>query len=60
MGWLVLWAGKFHRLMSGRIVPTSLEKEWRFPGIGPRPTFWPCMISPGTVRAPVGVSFSLW
>ena len=54
MGWLVLWAGKIHRLMSGRIVPTTLEKEWRFPGTGPPPTFWPFMISLGTVRARCG------
>ena len=25
--------------MSGRIIPTILGKRWRFPGIGPLPTF---------------------
>ena len=38
--------------------PPILEKEWRFPGIGPLPTFWPFMIRLETVRAPVGVSFA--
>ena len=45
--------------MSGRIIPTILEKEWGFPGIGPSPTFWPFMVGLGTVMAPVDVSFSV-
>ena len=45
--------------MSGRISPTILEKGWRFPGIGPPPTFWPFMVGLRTVMAPVGVSLSM-
>ena len=45
--------------MSGRIIPTILEKGGGFPGFGPRPTFWPFMVSLGTVMGPVGVSFSI-
>ena len=44
--------------MSGRIIPTILEKEQRFPGTGPPPTFWPFMVGLGTVMAPVGVSLN--
>ena len=45
--------------MSGRIIPSILGKGQRFPGIGSPPTFWPFMVSPGTVMAPVGVSYSM-
>ena len=45
--------------MSGRIIPTILGKGWGFPGIGPLPTFWPFMVSLGTVMALVGMSFSM-
>ena len=34
--------------MSGRVIPTILEKGQGFPGIGPPPTFWPLMGSLGT------------
>ena len=44
--------------MSGRIIPTILEKGQGFPGIGLSPTSWPFMVSVGTVMAPEGVSFS--
>ena len=50
--------GNFIGLMSERIIPTILGKGWRFPGIGPPPTFWPFMVSLWAVMAPVGVSFS--
>ena len=43
--------------MSGRIIPTILEKGWRFPGIAPLLTFWPFMVSLWTVPVPVSVSF---
>ena len=49
----------FPRLMSRRIVPTILGKEWGFPGIGPLPTLGPFMVSLGTVMALVGMSFSI-
>ena len=45
--------------MSGRIIPTVLRKGQRFPGIRPSPTFWPLGVGLGTVRAPLGMSFSL-
>ena len=45
--------------MSGRIIPTILEKGQRFPETGPPPpTFWPFMVGLGTVMARVGASFS--
>lgn len=34
-----LWDGKFHRLMSGRIIPNISGKKWEFPGSGPLPPF---------------------
>ena len=37
-------AGYFHRLMSGRIIPTILGKGWRFLEIGSPPTFWSLMV----------------
>ena len=49
---------QFYRL-SGRIIPTLLENGWGFPGIGSPSTFWPFMVSLGTVMVPMGVSFSL-
>ena len=45
--------------MSGRIIPTIGGKGQRFPGIGPPPTFWPFMVSLGTVMALAGVSLSM-
>ena len=42
--------------MSGRIIPTILEKGWRFPGIAPLLTFWPFMVSLETVMALGGMS----
>ena len=42
-------------LMSGKIIPAILGKGKRFPGNRPQPTSW----SPGTVMAPLGMSFSL-
>ena len=50
---------QFHRLMSGRIIPTILGKGQRFPGTGPMPTFGSLMVGLGTVLAPADVSFSL-
>lgn len=47
----LLWAGYFHSLMSGRVIPTILEKGWRFPGIGPLPTFWSLMVDLETIMA---------
>ena len=44
--------------MSGRIIPIILGKEWRFPGVGPPPTFRPLVVSLRIVIALVGVSFS--
>ena len=32
---------------------------WRFPGIGPLPTFWSLIVGFGTVMALLGVSFTL-
>ena len=55
MGWLVFMSW----VMSGRIIPTILEKGPRFPGIGPPPTFWPFMVGLGTLMVLVGVSLSL-
>ena len=54
-----MWAGYFHRLMSGRIVPTGLEKGQRFVGIGLLPAFWPLIVSFRTVVALVGVSLDV-
>ena len=45
--------------MSGKIIPTILGKGQRFPGIGSPPTFWPFVVSLGTVMALVGMSFSM-
>ena len=45
--------------MSGRIIPTILEKGQGFPGVGPVPTVWSLMVDLGTSMAPLGVSFSL-
>ena len=36
-----------------------MGKRQGFPGVGPLPTFWPFMVSLGTVMAPVGVTFSI-
>ena len=44
--------------MSGRIIPIILEKRRGFPEIGPLLTFWPFMVSLGTVLSPVGMSYS--
>ena len=44
--------------MSGRIIPTILEKGQGFPRIGPPPTFWPFMVGLRTVIVPVCVPFS--
>ena len=38
-----------------RILPTISGKGQGFPGIGPPPTFWPFMVSLGTVKTPVGI-----
>ena len=38
-----------------RIIPTVLEKVWKFPGTGPPPTFQSFMVSLGTVMVLVGV-----
>ena len=43
--------------MSGKIILTILGKGWQFPGIGPLPPFWSLMVSLGTFKVPVGVSF---
>ena len=42
--------------MSGRIIPTILEKGWRFPGAGPQPTLCSLLISLGIVMVPLGMS----
>lgn len=42
-------------MMSGRIIPIILGKGWRFPGIGPPPTFWSFMVSLRTVLVLVDV-----
>ena len=55
----VLMDWDFHKLKSGRIIPTILGKGWRFPGTGPPLTFWPLMVSLGTVMVPVSVPFTL-
>ena len=44
--------------MSGKIIPTVLEKGWGFPRTGLLPTLWCLMVSLRTDMAPVGVSFS--
>ena len=41
--------------MSGRIIPIILGKGWRFPGIGPPPTFLSFMVSLRTVLVLVAV-----
>ena len=45
--------------MNGRIIPTVLEKGWRFPAIGPPCTFWPFKVGLRTVKVSVGVSFNM-
>ena len=45
--------------MSRRIIPIIAGKGWRFPGIGPLPTFWHFMVSLRTVMVLVGVSFTM-
>ena len=54
-----MWGGYFHRLMSGRIVPTGLEKGKRFVGIGLLPALGPLIVSLRTVMALVGVSLDV-
>ena len=44
--------------MSGRIIPTILGKEWRYPGIGPPPPCW-SLEGPWNHPGLLGVSFSL-
>ena len=44
-------------LISRRIIPSTLKKGWRYPGIGSPPTFWPFMVGLRSVMAPVSVSF---
>ena len=44
--------------MSGRIIPIILGKRRGFPEIGLLLTFWPFMVSLGTVLSPVGMSYS--
>ena len=43
--------------MSWRVIPTTLEKGWRFPGIGPLPTFWSLMVDLETIMASLGVIY---
>ena len=43
----------FHRLTSGRIIPSISGKGQGFPGIRPLPTFCPFMVDLKTVMAPV-------
>ena len=45
--------------MNGRIIAIIWGKRWRFPGIGPLPTFCPVLIGLRTVMAPAGVSISM-
>ena len=45
--------------MSGKVIPTILEKGWRFLGIGPPPTVWSLMVGLANVLVPLDVSFSL-
>jgi len=45
--------------MSRRIIPVIWGKGWRFPGIGPLPTFWPFMVDLRTVMVLVRVPFSM-
>ena len=45
--------------MNGRIIPVIWGKGWRFPGIGPLPTFWPFMVDLRTVMVLVRVPFSM-
>ena len=42
--------------MSGRVIPTILGKEWRFPEFGPLPTPWSFNRA---IVAPLGVPFHL-
>ena len=57
MGWLVFMGWVISQ--ANEIIPAILGKERRFPGIGLLFTFWPFMVSLGTVMASVGVSFSI-
>ena len=41
------------------VIPTILGKGQRFPGAGPLPPFCSLIVGLGTVRALVGVCFSL-
>ena len=45
--------------MSGRIVPTGLEKGKRYVGIGLLPAFGPLIVSLRTVTALVGMSLDV-
>ena len=45
-------------LTRGRTSPTILGKGWKFPGIGPPPTFLPFIVSLGNVLVPLSMSFS--
>ena len=44
--------------MSGRIIPTILGKQWRYPGIGPPPPCW-SLEGPWNHPGLLGVSFTL-
>ena len=59
IGMVSFYGLDIHRLMSGRIIPIISGNGWVFPTIGPPPTFWPFMVSLGTVSAQVGVSFNM-
>lgn len=56
-GDLIVWAGLFHRLKSGRNIPTAMGKGRGFPGVGPPSTFLAFMISLRIIMAPVRASF---
>ena len=43
----------------GRLFQLFGGRGWRFPGIGPLPTFWSLKVYLGSVMAPLTVSFSL-
>ena len=53
------WATKYSTAMSGNIIPTILEKGWRFTGIGRLTTFCTFMFRLRTVKSLVGISFSM-
>ena len=42
-----------------RIILIVWEKGWGFSGIGPPPTFWPFLVSLGTVLVSVGELLSI-